>query len=92
MPIASYAGRDANPQTVIYSSAKIDRSIGDSDLGGAGLGGEQPVLLSGRLSRRSKNVIRPVIDLAAPSGFLPLPPSAGTQIVVEGPGGTRCLC
>jgi len=28
----------------------------------------QPVLLSGLMSRRSKNVIRPVIDWAAPAG------------------------
>jgi len=31
------------------------------------------VLLSRRLSRRSKNVIHPVIDWAAPRGLLPLP-------------------
>jgi len=29
------------------------------------------VLLSGGLSQRSKNVIRPVIDCAAPRGFSP---------------------
>jgi len=35
------------------------------------------VLLSGLLSRRTKNVIRPAIDWAVPAGFLPPRPSPG---------------
>jgi len=58
-------------------------------MGAAGVGGDHPVLLSGRLSRRSKNVIRPAIDWAAPAWFLPffrsLPLSLVSPIVSEGP-------